>query len=335
MRFWPLITYGAITVGLIACSVYDSSLISKDDGGPYITASGNADSTTTGNTTSPTTSVTGFGTPSTTNTTSSSGSGGGSGGDVGSGGTGTGGSGEDGTGGSPPTTTDGGGNGGTETVQTTTSTGGTSSSSPTTTGSVATTTGGSNVDPALIDDLEDRNSQLKMPTYDGYWYTAADTMDGDGMVVPAPGDEIEGVTELDEPRDGSAYAMHFSGDWDGGWGAAIGFSFASTDEAIDASSYTGISFWVRTDEAGTEVKLQFLLTGVTDGADYEYLLSDLETLDANWQQMSVHFDDAAQPSWTEDPMSFDPRTLYKIQFQFAEGQGPFDLWIDDIWFLKD
>lgn len=197
-------------------------------------------------------------------------------------------------------------------------------------------TGGtlSDPDPALIDDLEDGNSQLKQPTYNGYWFAAADTSEGEGMIDPQGGDETSGVTRLDEQRGDSTRAMHFSGDWDGGWGAAIGFSLDQYDAAIDASPYSGISFWVRTDVPGTEVKLQILLKTVTDGADYEYLLSDLHTLNADWQQISVLFDDLAQPTWAEDLVTFDPRTLYKIQFQFVEGQGQFDLWIDDIWFIE-
>lgn len=188
------------------------------------------------------------------------------------------------------------------------------------------------VDSPLIDDLEDGNSRLRSP-YSGYWYVAVDTVDGDGTVSPEPGDEFSGVTNLDEARGDSERAMHVYGQWDGGWGAALGFSFVTDESAIDASLYSGISFWTRTDAVGTEVKVQLLLTSVSDGADYEYPLSDEVFLSDAWQKVSIDFDAFEQPAWTGDPVQFDPRALYKVQFLFPEGQGAFDFWIDDIWFV--
>jgi hypothetical protein len=181
--------------------------------------------------------------------------------------------------------------------------------------------------------MEDGNSQLETPLYRGYWYTAADPT-GDGDLTPEPG--MEEAEDLDPARGDSTRAMHVYGEWTDGddWAAAIGFAFNPGDAPVEASAFSGISFHVKSDEPATDVKVQLMITTVTDDAHFEYELSSLHDLSSSWQKITIHFDEAGsvwdQPSWKLQTVAFNPDNLYKVQFQFTE--DPFDLWIDDVRF---
>ncbi len=315
---------------LVACNVYNDSLLeetatSGDDGtltsdstsssGTSTSAGSNTTSTSGGSGQGPTT-----GTPTTTGTTNTTDAGGGQGGGA-SGGTES----------STSSSTDGqGGESSSADTNGTTSSTGTGGSATTSTSTVTSTTGTTEVDPLLVDDMEDGNNQLKRPTFDGYWYTAADET-GSGEITPPTDDECT-PTELDPARGDSTQAMHVFGSWSGGddWAATVGFNFDNKETAVDASGYSGISFWVRTDDSGTGVRVQLATTGVEDTGYWEF---PLDSLDGDWQQITLMWDEPLllQPTWAVE-VDFDPETLFKVQFQFDEGD--FDLWIDDIRFVE-
>jgi hypothetical protein len=325
MRFRSPITYFLLATGLIACSVYDDSLLPDEDDRFVVNASGNSSNSTSSSGSNPTSS-TGTSVQSANSSTSTTGSdSGGSGG----------GGGDGGTGGSDSTTTDGGGNGGSGNAsQAATTTGGGSGAAPTTTGGTGGTGGTVDPgDPALIDDMEDRNNQLSRP-YNGYWYTAVDTT-GDGAVTPEAGDRVD-ASELMPVRDDSEYGMHVSGQWSGGdnWAAALGFAFYNDEDAIGSNDFTGITFYARSDApTTTAVAVELMLTTVEDDGHFSFDLGAVLT--DEWQEITILFSDAAdtlvQPTWAEE-VTFNATTLYKIQFKF--GEDPFDLWVDDIRFLE-
>lgn len=247
------------------------------------------------------------------------------------------------------TTTDGGGSGGdsntssaaTDTTSTTTtgnpgsggsdntggsdSTGGSGGSG----GSDGSSTTGATIDVLLIDDLEDGNNQLETPTYSGYWFTAVDPT-GSGEVLPEPGEQCK-PEKLTDPRGDSKYAMHVTGTWTDGeeWIAAVGFALHDDEDPVDASSYAGVTFYARTDDEDTRIRLQLMITDVKDDGHYAIELD----LSSSWQKYTVLWDNPLliQPTWAKDT-DFDPAHLYKFQFQFDS--ETFDLWIDDIRFVE-
>ncbi|HEY6723651.1 MAG TPA: hypothetical protein VI197_06440, partial [Polyangiaceae bacterium] len=155
--------------------------------------------------------------------------------------------------------------------------------------------------------------------------------DGDGSLTPAPDDECD-PENLDEPRDGSKRAMHVSGSWSGTdleWIAAFGFPLEHDEEPVDASGYAGVTFYAKTDDDETAVRLQVMIDDVRDEGHFAIELS----LTSSWQEYTVLWDDERliQPSWA-NPETFDPATLFKLQFQFDSES--FDMWVDDIRFVE-
>jgi len=325
---------------LAACNTYTPDLLE----------SGDAESTDDGGETSDATLTTGSGGStgnltttinSTTSTNSST-----SGGD--------GGGGSDTTSSPSETSTDGGGTGGgsstgssntdTDTTSTTTTAstdtggsggGGTGGSGGSGGSGGATSTTSNPVNPLLIDDFEDGDSQLETPTYSGYWFTAVDDT-GTGEVLPAPGGDCE-PEDLDPPRDDSDRAMHVSGTWNDGavWIAALGFPLKNggteeDPEPVDASVYDGVTFYAKTDEEDTQVRLEVMITDVKDNAHFAI---DID-LSSTWELYTVTWDDPRliQPAWTTAPVDFEAAHLYKFQFQFES--ETFDLWVDDISFFE-
>ena len=322
---------------LVACNTYTSDLLVDGDPESTNDSSETSDSTLTtasgGSTSQVTTTI--HTVTSTSTSTSTNGGDGGSGGSTTS---------------SPNDTTDGGGSGGdstatststdtdTETTITSTSAGAGSGGDGGSTntggrgGSATGGTGGSSttgIDVLLIDDLEDGNNQIETPTYSGYWFTTANE-DGDGTLAPAPTDDCD-PEELDMPRDGSEQAMHVSGSWSGTdleWIAAFGFPLKHDEAPVDASSYAGITFFAKTDNEETDVRLQVMIEEVEDEGHFAIELG----VTSSWEQYTVLWDDERliQPSWAAE-VTFDPAALFKLQFQFDSES--FDLWVDDIRFV--
>jgi hypothetical protein len=125
--------------------------------------------------------------------------------------------------------------------------------------------------------------------------------------------------------------MHVSGNWTRGdlWIAGVGFELQSDKAAVDASGYAGVSFYARTDEEDTQVRLQVMIEEVEDDGHFAIELA----LTDSWQLFEVKWDSALliQPTWAAQ-VTFDPATLWKFQFQFDSEK--FDLWVDDIHFIE-
>jgi len=198
-------------------------------------------------------------------------------------------------------------------------------------GGTTTSTGTTSVtiDVLLIDDLEDGNNQLETPTYSGYWFTTVDES-GAGSVTPEPGERCD-PEDLETQRDGSKRAMHVAGTWTDStdWIAALGFALQDDEVAVDASSYSGVTFYARTDDPETAAHLQVMITDVKDDGHFAIELA----LTSDWQQHTVLWNNPLliQPTWA-DEVDFDASNLFKFQFQFDS--EAFDLWVDDIRFIE-
>lgn len=323
---------------LAACNTYTPDLLESGDSESTDAGGETSDATLTtgggGSTSNLTTTIN-----STTSTSSST-----SGGD--------GGSGSDTTTSPNETTTDGGSGGDSTTGSSTSDTDTDTDTTTSTTGSVdsggsggggaggsggsggggtggSTSTTSSTIDVLLIDDLEDGNNQLETPTYSGYWFTTVDES-GAGTVVPEPGGRCD-PEDLAMQRDKSKRAMHVSGTWTDStdWIAALGFALQDDEVPVDASSYSGVTFYARTDNEATAAHLQVMITDVEDDGHFAIELA----LTSEWQQHTVLWDNPLliQPTWA-DEVDFDPSNLFKFQFQFDSES--FDLWVDDIRFIE-
>lgn len=115
---------------------------------------------------------------------------------------------------------------------------------------------GSDADLELVDDMEDRNQAiLQTAGRAGSWFSFNDLT---GMQVPVMSSSIFPMSATDPARSGSQFAVLTKGSGFTGWGAGVGFEFAST-LAYDASRYAGIAFWARA-ATGTSGDLRFNLT---------------------------------------------------------------------------
>ena len=323
---------------LIACSVYDESLLvdgddTFEDSTPTSSSSSGGQGPSAGSLTSSSTSQG-------SNTTSST-SGTGTTGSTEAGGTGgtSGGSQASSTSqGGENTSSNNGGSGG-DTTASASSGGGSASTSDGTTGSGGSNgsggtsgTGGTGgavaADPLLIDDLDDADGRLD-PNYTGYWYFAMDEEDPDAegeITAPDDTDTPRGV-ETTPAREGSTHAMHAAGSW-GGWGAALGFSFNQPDtKPIDGSVFSGISFYARA-SAATTARLEVVTDATYDKNNH--LRAEL-SLTNEWEYHEVLWRDLEEPDWDPDA-PWEPETMLKVQFHFDNSD--FDFWIDDVRFVE-
>lgn len=323
---------------LIACSVYDESLLvdgddTFEDGTPTSSSGSGGQGPSAGSLTSSSTSQ-GSNTTSSTSGTGTTGS------------TEAGGTGGTSDGSQASSTSQGGentssnnGGGGGDTTTSASSGGGSASTSDGTTGSGGSNgsggtsgTGGTGgavaADPLLIDDLDDADGRLD-PNYTGYWYFAMDEEDPDAegeITAPDDTDTPRGV-ETTPAREGSTHAMHAAGSW-GGWGAALGFSFNQPDtKPIDGSVFSGISFYARA-SAATTARLEVVTDATYDKNNH--LRAEL-SLTNEWEYHEVLWRDLEEPDWDPDA-PWEPETMLKVQFHFDNSD--FDFWIDDVRFVE-
>jgi hypothetical protein len=180
----------------------------------------------------------------------------------------------------------------------------------------------------MIDDLEDGDGQLD-PNFTGYWYMAMDETDDGAITAPTNPDAPRGEPGM-PARDGSTTAMHAAGVW-GGWGAALGFSFSTPDTTpIDASSYTGITFWARAASARS-VRVEVATEATLTNSDH---FGAEKTITTAWQQHQVLWTELDPPPWAlDDPPDWQPEAMLKLQFHFDD--AAFDFWVDDIRFIEE
>lgn len=195
----------------------------------------------------------------------------------------------------------------------------------------------------LLDDCEDANNQILLVAgRSGYWYTYAD--DSGTEVWPTPGAR-GGTLEMSPPgRDGSAYAARIHGRI--GQGdvsfAGVGFNFVDPMSAFDASAYAGLVFWARSvgdGAAQVRVKVPDVNTDPNGGRCSECFNDFGATVEltAEYAEHVLLFRDLRQlDGWgSPRPPAITPQEVFAVRFELAERGAPFDVYIDDVAFVKE
>jgi hypothetical protein len=191
----------------------------------------------------------------------------------------------------------------------------------------------------LVDDMEHPYPAiLDRFGRSGTWYAFND-MTGSGF--PNPIAPTFKLLPIDPPRssgDGSPVSKQGARTWGSGftvWGAGIGFDL-NNKRAYDASIYTGISFWLKSNRgAGYSVRF-----GVADDNTSPQNPAGCISCDADfgadipvtedWREVVLHWRDLKQPSWAVDTLPApDTAQLYAVKFQVGAGID-FDFTVDDV-----
>ncbi len=193
----------------------------------------------------------------------------------------------------------------------------------------------------MIEDGENNDNQVVQANgRNGYIYTFADK---EGSTVEPQSGELGGTFAMTPGgANGSGYAAHASGKV--GMAAivyvGVGFNLTDPKAAYDASKYDGISFMARKGEGTGRVRLKVPDANTDpDGGKCDQCFNDFGVdlkLKDEWTQYFVPFSAMKQMAgWgSPRPPAIDPKTISSIQFQVADKGQAFDLWIDDLAFVK-
>lgn len=212
------------------------------------------------------------------------------------------------------------------------------------------------IDPtATIDDMEDKDAFVtEVAGRNGGWWTAGDETAGASMVPMQTEltDELAPPEPLAEPRCGSHYAMHVTGQGFTDWGAVLGMGFAFGTRAdgelgsipYDASAYTGVEFYARIgDTSVAEVRYQVSdsntdpdggLCSVERGSRdecYDSFGVSLPQLDTTWHHYKLPFAGLSQRDYGYTADAVVTTAVYDLTFNFP-ASSVFDFWVDDLKF---
>jgi len=188
----------------------------------------------------------------------------------------------------------------------------------------------------LIEDWEQKDSLiLRLDGRSGGWVTYDD---GTGVQRPAARFPLL-PSLIPGGRSGSKQALHISGTRFSNWGVTFGAELADA-ACYDASAYAGIEFWAK-GPGRLKVGVQMIdvqsekYGGQCKKACYNAHRRELE-LAPKWAKYSVPWTDLRQPEGTGEfeRIALDPRRIRFLEFGVAAEHTPFDLWIDDISFLR-
>lgn len=202
------------------------------------------------------------------------------------------------------------------------------SDTPNPTASGGTSTGGmgQGEGPSIIEDVEDGDTLiLSSDGRSGFWYSYSEA----GTVALDP---------TAEGHAGNSMKITFDG-VDEGW-SGFGFNLKgdSSKEPYDASSYDGISFWIRAD---APVSLNFAVADIvtdpegdicTNCHDHWVKLVDAST---EWTQVTVHWSDLSRGGWgipTSEAMVIDQ--LLALAWN-VEAPGTVSVFVDDVVLIAD
>jgi endoglucanase len=198
---------------------------------------------------------------------------------------------------------------------------------PSGSGGMPTGTGGAGATlHSLVEDVEDGDTSiLKTDDRSGSWYSYSET----GSVTLDPSAEGHASHAM-----GVAFAAV-----DAGW-SGFGFNFKgeSGKEPYDASPYTGISFWVRSDVA---VTMNFAVADVvtdpdgdvcTECHDHWQVSIDIGT---EWKQVTLHWSDLARGAWgIPESDALVLTQLFGLAWN-VEAPGNVTVFVDDLLLLAD
>lgn len=190
-------------------------------------------------------------------------------------------------------------------------------------------------DEELIDDLNDGDRYLpRVNGRVGAWSDGNDHTPG-GTMYPDPSTTF---TPTDTGDACWQYAVYVKGTGFTDGGANFWFGLGAP---YDASKYSGISFWAKSD-AGTQ-NLRALFPDKDTDPDaglcktagntnqcYDHYGFRM-TIAPGWNRYTVSFKNLTQDGWGRQGTAFDPSSLFQIFFQFP-ANATFALWLDNIAF---
>jgi Carbohydrate binding domain (family 11) len=193
----------------------------------------------------------------------------------------------------------------------------------------------------LIDDMEDGNNFI--PAIDGRRGTWSVGNDATKDSEQTPGNPFV-MTLIPSGRTKSSYAAHTAGHGFTGWGAVMLVTLNQLNndpkQAYDASNCIGITFWASVGQgAASKFKIRIAdadtlpegkVCSGTGCNDHHQILATWST---TWTKYTYLFADMRQEGWGAPQKPFDAAHIYDVEFQTAE-TTPFDVWIDDLAFVK-
>jgi hypothetical protein len=205
--------------------------------------------------------------------------------------------------------------------------------------------------PSLVDDFDDGDFHVEFKDgRRGDWYVANDGSP-DATMSPGTWSDIPSSLDESDPRApgfalhavGSGFATHAT--QADNWGALVGCNLdqvVTTKYPYDASAYCALRFSARgsfkqnSSNRSLHVRLSDQWT-IPDAdncgpdswpcnahAGEAFVVPEVDT----WTTFEFALQDLVHPS-VPDHTELDKTTLYSIEFTF-EGQGEFDVWIDDL-----
>jgi hypothetical protein len=196
----------------------------------------------------------------------------------------------------------------------------------------------------LIDNMEAHNGLIpKANGRDGEWYVFNDGTDG-GIETPTPGGSFVDFS-ISPPRGASTYAVRMYGSGFTAWGAGVGFNINSPTSGpnagkrltYDASPYRGFMFYART-LSGATANLAVIVpdhntdpTGGVCSKCGDHFASTV-TITPSWAAYAVYYTDLRQAGWGNPQKSaLASAQIYGVTF--IVNATPFDVWVDDIYFI--
>jgi endoglucanase len=194
----------------------------------------------------------------------------------------------------------------------------------------------------MIEDGENNDNQIVQSNgRNGYIYTFADK---EGSTVEPQSGELGGTFAMTPGgANGSGYAAHMTGKV--GTSSivyvGVGFNLQDPKGQYDASKYDGISFLMRKGAEGT-ARVRLKVPDVNtdpEGGKCDQCFNDFGVdlkLKEEWTQYYVPFSAMKQMvGWGNPrPPAIEPKTIGSIQFQVADKGQSFDVWVDDLAFIK-
>ena len=189
-------------------------------------------------------------------------------------------------------------------------------------------------DAPLLEDWEEHDSRVApLDGRGGNWITYDD---GTGTQTP-PDKSPLFPTRIAGGRPGNTRALHVVGGKFTNWGVTFGAELADA-ACYDASAYAGIEFWAK---GPGVVKVGFQMLDDQDvkygglcNVDCYNTHRKVIDLDNTWKHYAVRWEELRQLYEAGPPLAFDPGRVRFLEFGIAPEDTPFDLWIDDVAFLR-
>jgi hypothetical protein len=186
----------------------------------------------------------------------------------------------------------------------------------------------------LIDDFEAPDSRvLPSDGRSGSWMTYDD---GTGKQTP-PGSSALFPSRIPGGRGSSKSALHVMGGKFTRWGVTLGAELADAG-CYDASAYDGVELYAK---GPGKLRIGLQMIDVQD-VKYGGLCSKdcynthraVITLGKTFERHVVRWKDLQQLFEGGPPVTFDPKRVRFIEFGVAPEDTPFDIWIDDVTFVR-